>query len=133
MCVATGLVYSFVTAAYFQEAILFDATIPSQEMNIVTPSAIILNFFVFFGWTAECLVKMSLLIFFRALVMRLHRLNLYVHAIMGITAVAWVVIVCADFASCPHFVSTSSELPTTLVTAISLSIRVLQLSALPKT
>ena len=132
MCVATGLAYSFVTAAYLQEAIVFNETIQSQETNDAAKNTVMIDFFVFLGWTAECSVKMSLLIFFRALVMRLQRLNLYVHAIMGITAVAWVVIVCADFISCPHFVSTSSELPGNLVTAIPLSIGVLQLSALPK-
>ena len=129
MCIATGLGYSVVTVAYLQEAMLFDPenySMSSEQTTNVFKKLELIDFFVAFAWSAECSVKMSLLFFFRALVDRLQRLTLYVHVVMGITAVVWVLLVCTPFALCPHFdLSESSELPDRLKIAIPLIVGVL--------
>ena len=106
MIVATGLAYAIVEIVYLQEAILFEPekyTLPLSEIPRLLESLKIIDVFVVMAWTAEFSVKISLLFFFRVLVMRLRRLIIYVKCVIVFTVLVWIVLVCEPFILCPHF------------------------------
>ena len=124
MCVATGIAYTVLSAAYLSEATIFgpgNYTLTPQELPKYLKDVGNMNIFIVFAWAAEFSVKMSLLFFFRQLVRRAQRLTTYVHVIMGITTVVWAVCVCEPFMTCPHFgLSILSEIPRDPLVAIRL-------------
>ena len=106
MCVATGLAYLIVPIIYFEEAAAFDPehfTLPKGDLPKLLEDLAIGDVFIILSWTAEFMVKISLLLFFRLLVKRLKRLTLYVRFVLGYTTVVWAYLVVESFIICPYF------------------------------
>jgi ABC-type sugar transport system permease subunit len=112
MCIATGLMYSVISAIYLQEATEFDPynyRLPLNDLPKFLESLNVTNVFVVFAWTAEFSAKMSLLLFFRRLVDRFPRLILYMKFVMGFVTLVWGFLVCQPFILCSHFGTASAS------------------------
>ncbi|MCJ1428168.1 hypothetical protein MMC29_006076 [Sticta canariensis] len=106
LCVATGLLFAFLSSMYLLEALITDdpnATIPMDIIDQVEWFRALSTAFLVLTFTTIFAVKFSFLFLFKALIRNVRKMKIYWWTVVSTTAAVWAFGVVEFFLPCPTF------------------------------